>query len=136
MTIFVTTGTVTMSGTLSPDINTVQLTHDKHFTPICIMHILAHNLFHILIFFMLLQSAYSLSNMFNNQHIDIALITEHKPLPRSQHFLCSINNNFYAYNTCDSSSNNYAISGCGKAGTAILFRKSLQNYVSLVNTIS
>ena len=55
------------------------------------MHILAHNLFHILIFFMLfnilcwnvrgiMSSAYSLSNMLDNQHIDIALITEHKLL--------------------------------------------------------
>ena len=33
MTIVVTTGTATMSGTLSPDINTVQVTRDKLFTP-------------------------------------------------------------------------------------------------------
>jgi len=77
-----------------------------------------------------------LSNILDNQHIDIALITEHELLPRSQHFLSSFKNNVYAYNTCDIISDNYAISGCGKAGTAILFRKSLQNYMPLVNNIS
>jgi len=45
-----------------------------------------------------MTSAYSLSDTLYNQRIDLALITEHKLLPRSQHFLSSINQNFYAYN--------------------------------------
>ena len=81
----------------------------------------------------IMSSAYSLSDTLDNQRIDLALITEHKLLPRSQHFLSSINQNFYAYNTCDSSTDNFGNLRCGKAGTAILIRKTLQKYVSRVN---
>jgi len=80
-----------------------------------------------------MSSAYSLFNTLDNQRIDVALITEHKLLPRSQHFLSSINQNFYAYNACDSSTYNFGNLRCGKAGTAFLIRKTLQKYVSRVN---
>ena len=54
---------------------------------------------------------------------------------RSQHFLCSINSDFYLYNTCDANVDNYGLMRCGKAGTAILIRKSLNTIVSQVNNI-
>ena len=77
--------------------------------------------------------AYRLSDTLDYQPIDLALITEHKLLPRSQHFLSSIEHNFYASNTCDSSTDNSGNLRCGKAGTAIMIRKTLQKYVSHVN---
>ena len=84
----------------------------------------------------IMSSAYSLSDMLDSHCIDIALITEHKLLPRSNHFLSSINSNFYAYNTCNTSFDNFGTLRCGKAGTAILIRKSLQKHISLVNNIT
>jgi len=68
----------------------------------------------------IMSSAFSLSEMLDKRSIDIALLTEHKLLPRSQHFLSSINPLFYAYNTCDNSLDNFGHLRCGKAGTAIL----------------
>jgi len=47
----------------------------------------------------IMSTAYSLSDMLDQKNIDIALITEHKLLPRSQHFLQSIHLNYYAFNT-------------------------------------
>ena len=82
-----------------------------------------------------MSTAYSLSDMLDQKNIDIALITEHKLLPRSQHFLQSINPNYYAFNTCDDTLDNYGLARCGKAGTAILIRKSLQTVISQVYNI-
>jgi len=45
-----------------------------------------------------MSAAYSLSDMLDQNNIDVTLITEHKLLPRLQHFLMSINPNYYAYN--------------------------------------
>ena len=55
----------------------------------------------------IMSFAFSLSEMLDKRSIDIALITEHKLLPRSQHFLSSIHPLFYAYNTCDNSLDNF-----------------------------
>ena len=83
-----------------------------------------------------MSSAYCLSDMLDKHCIDIALLTEHKLLPRSQHFLTSINSEFYSYNTCDSKFDNFGVVRCGKAGTAILVRKSLNTIVSQINNIN
>ena len=82
-----------------------------------------------------MSSAFSLSDMLDKKCIDVAFITEHKLMHRSQHFLSSINSDFYFYNTCDANVDNYGLMRCGKAGTAILIRKSLNTIVSQVNNI-
>jgi len=60
---------------------------------------------------------------------------EHKPLPRPQHFRQSINPNFYSFHICDYTFDNYGLVRCGKAGTAIMIRKSLQTVISQVYNI-
>jgi len=79
------------------------------------------------------SSAFSLSDMIDKKCIDVASITEHKILHRSQRFLSSINSDFCFYNTCDGNVDNYGLMPCGKAGTAILIRNSLNTIVSQVN---
>jgi len=74
--------------------------------------------------------------MLDKHCIDIVLLTEHKLLPRSQHFLTSINSEFYSYKTCDSKFDNFGVVRCGKAGTAFPIRKFLNTIVSQNNNIN
>jgi len=84
----------------------------------------------------IMSSAYSRSETHDKKCIDIALITEHKLLPRSQHFLDSINCNFYSLSPCDTTMDNFGHYRCGKAGCSILVRKSLRTLLSKVNNIN
>ena len=83
----------------------------------------------------IMSSAYSLSDTLDKKCIDIALITEHKLLPRSSHYLNSINCNFYSLSTCNTTMDNFGHNRCGKAGCAILVCKSLRTFISKVNII-
>ena len=58
-----------------------------------------------------------LLHVFKLRFDDIALLTEHKLLPRSQHFWASITSDLFSYNTCDSNFDNFGVFRCGKAGT-------------------
>ena len=80
-----------------------------------------------------MSSSYCLLNNPDDKAIDIALITEHKLLPRSQSFLLSINENFFSYSTFDNSVDKYGHLRCGKAGTAILIRKRISQISNIDN---
>ena len=73
----------------------------------------------------IMSSAYPLANMLDKYNVDIALISEHKLLPRSAMFMNSIHIDYDCYVNVDVNVDNYGPLKCGKAGTAILFKKSL-----------
>jgi len=72
-----------------------------------------------------MSPAYSLSDTLDKQRICLALITEHKLLPRSQHFLSPINQTFYAYNTCDNSTDNFGNLNPGHIKGARFFSRAI-----------
>ena len=82
-----------------------------------------------------MSSAYALSNFLDSNDIDIALITEHKLLPRSVKFIDSINSNYLSYVNVDQSIDPLSYVRCGKSGTAVLFKKSMQSYVSRIDNV-
>ena len=78
----------------------------------------------------IMSSAVPLSHILNKHSVDIALICEHKLLPRSISFLESIHPKYCSYATCCNSTNLYENIKCGKAGTAILYKKNMSDSVS------
>ena len=78
----------------------------------------------------IMSSAFSLSEFLDNNDIDIALISEHKLFPKSATFLESINRQYAAYATFDTRLNQYGPLRCGRAGTAVLFKKTLNGRIS------
>lgn len=83
----------------------------------------------------IMSSAYPLSQMLDDYAIDIALITEHKLLPYSSVFLNSIHQDYNYALTVDESISQYGSVRCGKAGTAIMYKKSIQSYVNTIQNI-
>ena len=77
-----------------------------------------------------MSSAVPLSHILDKHSVDIALICEHKLLPQSISFLESIHPEYSYIATCDASINPYKNVKCGKAGTAILYKKKLCQIVS------
>ena len=80
-----------------------------------------------------MSSAFSLSNLLETHNIDIALITEHKLLPRSAHFLRTIHHSYRAIYTVDDTIDQYT-HHCDKDGTAILYKENIANAVSRYRT--
>jgi len=82
-----------------------------------------------------MSSAFCLSQLLDENDIDFAFITEHKLLPRSSMFLDSIHSSYYSLYTIDDSIDQYGQAKCGKAGTAILYKKSLHCIVTKIENI-
>ena len=83
----------------------------------------------------IMSSAYPLSQQLDQNNIDIALISEHKLLPRSAGFLNSIHQNYESYVTTVDSVNQFGSIRCGRAGTAILYKKQLHAIVDQIHNI-
>lgn len=83
----------------------------------------------------IMSSAYPLSQMLDDYAIDIALITEHKLLPYSSVFLNSIHQDYNYALTVDDSISQYGSVRCGKAGTAIMYKKCIQSSVNNIQNI-
>ena len=73
--------------------------------------------------------------MLDSKHIDIALLSEHKLLPRSATFMDTIHPNYASIVTIDRSIEAFTTYRCGKAGTAIMVKHSLQKNVQRLNNI-
>jgi len=84
----------------------------------------------------IMSSAYPLSNMLDSEKIDVALITEHKLLLRSLHFLDTINSKYKSTCSFDSDVDYFTHVRCGKAGTAILYRKDISNKATCIENIA
>lgn len=78
----------------------------------------------------IMSSAFALSEFLDTYDIDVALVTEHKLFPKSANFLESINPKYCSYATFDESVDQYGSLRCGKAGTAVLYKKSLKGTIS------
>ena len=79
----------------------------------------------------------SLSHMLDAHSVDVALITEHTPLTRSESFFTSIHSNYKTILTTDSSIDQYSSIRCGKAGTVIMIKRDahyiFQQVVNILN---
>ena len=82
-----------------------------------------------------MSSANPLSNLLDSEKIDVALITEHKLLPRSIPFLDTINSKYKSTCSFCSDVDYFTHVRCGKAGTAILYRKDISNKVTCIKNI-
>lgn len=78
----------------------------------------------------IMSSAFSLSEYLDSYDIDIALISEHKLFPKSATFLESINQSYSAFATFDCSLDQYGPLRCGRAGTAVLYKKALNGSIN------
>ena len=83
----------------------------------------------------IMSSAYALSDMLDKNDIDIGIISEHKLFNHSKSFLDSINPKYKSFSVCDSSIDQYGPAKCGKGGVAILYKKSLQSSISLIDCL-
>jgi len=82
----------------------------------------------------IMSSAFALSEMLDRNRIDIALLTEHKLLSRSNRFLNTIHSD-YDYDCIvkiDDKVEQYGSLKCGKGGIAIMYKKCLSSLVSQV----
>ena len=82
----------------------------------------------------IMSSAVPLSHILQNQSIDIGFISEHKLLPQSIDFLNSLHPDYCAFATVDTTVNPYSKNTCGKAGTAIIYKKNLHNVITRIET--
>lgn len=83
-----------------------------------------------------MSSAYALSTMLDKYDIDLALLSEHKLMTHSESFLDSIHSKYTYYATTDATVDQYSRVSCGKGGTAILYKKSINRIVSHIENIS
>ena len=65
-------------------------------------------------------------------NLDIALLTEHKLLLRSNRFLNTIHYDYDCTVKIDDKVEQYGSLKCGKGGTAIMYKKCLSNFISQV----
>ena len=82
-----------------------------------------------------MTSAYPLLNLLDNEDVDIALISEHKLLPRSVTIFEGINPKYHSFVTVDSNVDQYGPLKCGRSGTAIIYKKSLCGNISQLEGI-
>ena len=78
----------------------------------------------------------SLSHMLDAHSVDVALITKHKLLTRSESFFTSIHSNYKTVLTTDSSIDQYSSISCGTAGTAIMIKRDKHYIFQQVVNIS
>ena len=83
----------------------------------------------------IMSSAYPLSELLDTHKIDIAMLCEHKLFYRSTSFLDSIHCDFLSYYTVNTSVDPYSIARCGRAGTAILYRKKYHRQFTIIENI-
>jgi len=68
--------------------------------------------------------------MLDRNRIDIALLTEHKLLLRSNRFLNTIHSDYDCIVKIDDKVEQYGFLKCGKGGTAIMYKKCLSSFIS------
>ena len=83
----------------------------------------------------IMSSAYPLSTLLDNHDIDIALISEHKLLPRSIALFDSINPKYSSFVNVDSNVDQYGSLKCGRSGTAVMYKKIIQGSVGQLDGI-
>ncbi|MCG7879467.1 MAG: hypothetical protein N0C90_24515, partial [Candidatus Thiodiazotropha endolucinida] len=79
----------------------------------------------------IMSSAGSLSKLLDDNNIDLAFISEHKLREQHKSFLDSVHCSYSAFTLCDAS----VASGsrCGKGGVAVMYKKTCQFSVSLLD---
>ena len=84
----------------------------------------------------IMSSAYPLANMLDKFNIDIALINEHKLLPRSAMFMNTIHSEYECIVNVNENVENYGAVNCGKGGTAIMYKRSLSFCINIIPFIT
>ena len=84
----------------------------------------------------IMSSAYPLCDFLDKHDIDIALISEHKLLPRSIDFFKSLNQEYCTRVVVDSNIEQYGPLKCGKGGTAIMYKKSLSISITHLHNVN
>ena len=81
-----------------------------------------------------MSSALPLCDFLEQYDFDIALLSEHKLLPRSIEFFKSVNPDYYSVVNVDNSIDQYEALRCVKGGTAIMYKTLLHSCISQLDT--
>ena len=84
----------------------------------------------------IMSSSMCLSNLLIDKNIDIVLINEHKLLPYNKSFIDSIDRQFTALTKCDTSTEQYGMLKCDKAGVSIMYHKRLSKNIEPIEIYS
>ena len=83
----------------------------------------------------IMSSAYALSEFLDENNVDVCVVTEHKLMTHSLHFMDTINKKYHPFSTADTSLDRYGPARCGKGGVSILFKKTISRKICLIETV-
>ncbi len=82
----------------------------------------------------IMSTAYSLSQLLDTHKVDTALISEHKLMPHSQHFMNSIHSEYDCYTVIQNDVDPYSRARCRKGEVCIMYRKCLNSIIAPIES--